>query len=155
TLSIDLAKASGVHETVSMAGAAKLQPWRVGDDVLAAEAAGLTFDTTDKGGIASGQLTLNLNGGLAGGVWKTARATGEIKAAWTPNSFYADAPRGLVIQWDEGRYGATVFGAGALHYTPKGRLAELQGSAVVGQGSVAKINLPVKGSGFAAKAEIG
>src|SRR5262249_1636469 len=63
TLSIDLAKATGVHETVSMAGAAKLQPWRVGDDVLAAEAAGLAFDTTDKGGVASGQLTLNLNGG--------------------------------------------------------------------------------------------
>ncbi|HEV7692128.1 MAG TPA: YdbH domain-containing protein [Hyphomonadaceae bacterium] len=155
TLQINLARATGVKETVAMAGAAKLQPWRVGDDVLSAEAAGLTFDTTDKGGVAGGQLTLNLNGGLGGGVWKAARATGEIKTAWGSDTFYADAPRGLVIQWDEGRYGTTVFGAGALHYTPRGRLAELKDKAVIGQGDIAKVSLPIKASGFSAKAAVG
>ena len=155
TLQIDFAKATGVKEVVSMAGAAKLQPWRVGDDTLSAEATGLTFDTTDKGGVAGGQLTLNLNGGLGGGVWKAARATGEIKTAWGSDTFYADAPRGLVIQWDEGRYGTTVFGAGAMHYTPRGRLAELKDKAVIGQGDIARLSLPIKASGFSANAAVG
>lgn len=154
-LSVDLARATGAGQIVSIAGAASLKSWRVGDDVLAAEATGLAFDTNDSGGSAEGQFTVRLDGGLAGGVWKAARATGHIRSAWTGETFYADAPNGLVIQWDEGRYGGTVLGAAALHYVPRGRLAELSDGAVVGQGALAKLELPVTGSGYTAKASLG
>jgi hypothetical protein len=147
-LDVELARASGGGRVVSLAGAAQLRAWRVGDDVLAAEATGLAFDTNEAGGSAAGQFTVRLDGGLAGGVWKAARATGQVKAVWTPDSFIADAERGLVIQWDEGRYGDTVFGAGALHYTPRGRLAELQGEVVAGQGVFAEVRMPVRGASF-------
>ena len=102
SLSVDLARATGAGKEMSMAGAAALKAWRVGNDVLSAEATGLEFATTAGGGAASGQFTVRLDGGLAGGAWKAARGTGAISSAWTPNTFYADAPRGLVIQWDEG-----------------------------------------------------
>ncbi|HEX5007210.1 MAG TPA: YdbH domain-containing protein, partial [Hyphomonadaceae bacterium] len=155
TLSIDLARASGAGKEVSLAGAAALKPWRVGNDVLTAEATGLEFATTAAGGAASGQFSVRLDGGLGGGVWKAARGTGAVSAAWTPNTFYADAPRGLVIQWDEGRYGDTVFSAGALHYTPRGRLAELNDGVVVGQGVLAEVKMPVKGAAFSGNLALG
>ncbi|HEY7797447.1 MAG TPA: YdbH domain-containing protein [Hyphomonadaceae bacterium] len=155
SLSIDLARAAGAGKEVSLAGAASLKPWRVGDDVLTAEATGLEFATTAAGGSASGQFTVRLDGALGGGVWKAARGTGAISSAWTPDTFYADAPRGLVIQWDEGRYGDTVFSAGALHYTPRGRLAELSNGAVVGQGALAEVKMPVKGAAFSGDLVLG
>jgi hypothetical protein len=154
-MSVDLARATGAQQVVSMAGAASLKSWRVGGDVLSAEATGLEFDTNDDGGGAAGQFTVRLDGLLAGGVWKAARATGQIKSAWTPNSFYADAPRGLVIQWDEGRYGDTRLGAGALHYTPTGRLAELSEGAISGKGVLAPIKLPIRGGGYTANTSLG
>jgi hypothetical protein len=154
-VSVDLAHATGAGQKMSMAGALALKSWRVGDDVLDAEATGLEFNTTDAGGSAAGQFTVRLDGGLAGGVWKGARATGEIKSAWTPNSFFADAPRGLVIQWDQGRYGETVLGASALHYLPQGRLAELSDGAVVGLGALARVEMPVKGGGYSADVSLG
>ena len=135
-MSVDLARATGGGKDVSIAGAAELRAWRVGDDVLAAEATGLEFDTNAAGGSAAGQFTVRLDGGLAGGVWKAARATGAIRSAWTPRHFYADAPRGLVIQWDEGRYGETVFGAGALHYTPQRTAGRSAGRGRRGSGRV-------------------
>ena len=155
SLSVDLARATGDGKEMSMAGAAALDAWRVGNDVLTAEATGLEFATTAAGGAASGQFTVRLDGALAGGVWKAARGTGAISSAWTPDTFYADAARGLVIQWEEGRYGETVFGAGALHYTPRGRLAELQNAVVVGQGRLAEVKMPVKGSAFSGDLALG
>lgn len=154
-MTVDLARATGAKQTVSMAGAVRLKSWRVADDALSAEATGLEFDTSEKGGSAAGQFSVRLDGGLAGGVWKAARATGQIKSAWAADSFYADAPRGLVIQWDEGRYGDTRFGASALHFTPTGRLAELADGAVVGKGTLARVSMPVRGGGYTANASIG
>ena len=154
-LTVELAKATGAGQAVSMAGAAAVKTWRVGKDTLAVDATGLAFDTTKAGGAAAGQVTVKLDGALAGGVWKGVRATGEVKSAWTGDTFYADAPKGLVIDWSEGRYGDMVLGAGALHYAPAGRLAELNGGVVVGQGALAKINLPVRGGGYEAKAALG
>jgi hypothetical protein len=154
-LEVDLARASGGGKVVSLAGAARLRPWRVGDDVLAGEATGLSFDTNPAGGSAGGQFTIRLDGGLAGGVWKAVRATGEAKSVWTPATFIADAERGLVIQWDEGRYGDTVFGAGALHYTPRGRLAELRGDVIAGQGTFADVRMPVRGAAFSGDLALG
>ncbi len=154
-LTLELARATGAGQVVALAGAIALKPWRVGNDVLAVEAIGLQLDTTDAGGGAEGQLTVRLDGGLAGGAWKGVRATGAVKAAWTGETFYADAPGGLAIQWDEARYGEMVLGASALHYTPTGRLAELTEGAVVGKGALAKITLPVRGNGYEAKAALG
>ena len=37
----------------------------------------------------------------------------------------------MVIQWNEARYGDTVFGAAALRYAPQGRLAERVDEGVV------------------------
>lgn len=153
--SVDLARATGAGKEMSMAGAAALKAWRVGNDVLTVESTGLEFATTAAGGAASGQFTVRLDGALGGGVWKGARGTGAIRSAWTPDSFYADAPRGLVIEWDEGRYGETVFGAGALHYTPRGRLAELQNAVVVGQGAFAQVRMPVRGAAFSGAFALG
>lgn len=154
-MSVDLARATGAGQKMSMAGAAALKSWRVGDDVLDAEATGLAFDTTDAGGSAAGQFTVRLDGGLAGGVWKAARATGEIRSAWAGNTFYADAPRGLVIQWNEGRYGDMKLGASALHYMPQGHLADLIDGAVVGEGALAKVEMPVRGQGYSADVSLG
>lgn len=154
-ISLDLAHAAGAGPNVSIAGAAKLSAWRHGQDVLAAEASGLQFDTTDAGGSAGGQFTVRLDGAMAGGVWKAVRSTGEIKSAWTHDSFYADAPKGLVVQWDEARYGDNVFGAGALHYAPKGRLAERQGDAVAGQGTFAEVRMPLKGRAYSGDVVLG
>ncbi len=154
-VTIDLVRATGHGEDVSLAGAAKLASWRVGDDVLAAEATGLEFDTRSDGGGAAGQFTVRLDGGLGGGVWKDAEATGQVRAAWSKGAFYAEAPRGLVIQWKEGKYGGLTIGASALHYVPRGRLAEQSGKAIVGQGSLAKLVVPVTSEGYSAKASLG
>ncbi|MDP3738759.1 MAG: YdbH domain-containing protein [Hyphomonadaceae bacterium] len=154
-LGVDLARATGDGKVVSVAGAARLNAWRVGGDTLRMEASGLQFDTNADGGSAAGQFTVRLDGGLAGGVWKAARGTGAAKAAWTGETFYADAPNGLVIQWDEGKYGDMMLGAGALHYTPRGRLAERQGEAVVGQGVLAPVKAPVRGDGYSADVALG
>ena len=155
SIAVDLARATGEGKALSMAGAAKLSPWRVGNDTLRLEASGLEFNTDADGGSAAGQFTVRLDGGLAGGVWKAARGTGEAKAGWTATTFYADAPKGLVIQWDEGKYGDTVLGAGALHYTPRGRLAEQQDKALVGQGVMAPVKAPVTGGGYSADVALG
>jgi hypothetical protein len=155
SLSIDLARAAGAGKEMSMAGAAAVEAWRVGNDVLSVEATGLDFATTAAGGAAAGQFTVRLDGALAGGVWKAARGAGEIRSAWTSDTFYADAPRGLVIQWDEGRYGETVFGVGALHYTPRGRLAELNNGVVVGEGRLAQVRMPVRGAVFSGQLALG
>ncbi|HVY90870.1 MAG TPA: YdbH domain-containing protein [Hyphomonadaceae bacterium] len=154
-VSLDIGRATGVGADVSLAGAMKLRAWQVNDDVLAAEASGLQFDTKGGAGSAAGQFTVSLDGGMAGGVWKGARATGKVDASWTQSTFLANAPRGLVIQWDKATYGDTVFGAGALHFTPLGKLAERQGDAIVGQGVMSSVEMPITAKAFTATARLG
>jgi translocation and assembly module TamB len=153
--SLDISKASGGGTKLAFVGAASLKPWQVGSDAIAAEFTGLDFGLDDMAGKASGQLTVNLNGAFGGGVWKGARGTGAVDAVWDRQTFAADAPRGVVIQWSEARYGETVFGAAALRYSPQGRLAERVGEGVVGRGSLDAVNIPVKGGAWNAKAALG
>lgn len=153
--SLQVTKASGGGKKMAIAGAAALKPWKVGSDTLAAEFTGLDFAVDDLSGKASGQLTVNLDGSFGGGVWKGARGTGAVDAIWDRTTFAADAPRGVVIQWNEARYGETVFGAAALRYTPQGRLAERVDDGVVGRGNLAAVTIPVKGGAWNAKAALG
>lgn len=152
---LDIAKASGGGKKIAIAGAAALRPWKVGSDTIAAEFNGLDFAMDDTSGKATGQLTVNLDGAFGGGVWKGARGTGAVDAVWDRATFAADAPRGMVIQWREARYGDTVFGAAALHYAPQGRLAERVGDGVVGRGSLDAVTIPVNGGAWNAKAALG
>lgn len=154
-ITLDLASAAGDGDNLSMAGAARLLAWKVGDDTLALEASGLEFDNAKAGGRAAGEVTGRLDGGLAGGVWKAARASGKVDAVWTPTAFTANAPRGLVISWDQGKYGGTIIGKAALHYAPRGPLAMRDGDAVVGGGTVAAFALPVSGDSFTGRAALG
>ncbi|MDP3494815.1 MAG: hypothetical protein Q8R82_17020, partial [Hyphomonadaceae bacterium] len=153
--SLQIAKAAGGGKKLSIAGAAALKPWKVGSDTLAAEFNGLNFNVDDLSGKASGQLTVSLDGAFGGGVWKGARGTGAVDAVWDRTTFAADAPRGMVIQWNEARYGETVFGAAALRYSPQGRLAERVNDGVVGRGSLDAVTIPVKGGAWGAKAVLG
>ena len=116
---------------------------------------GLNFSADDSSGKASGQLTIHLDGAFGGGVWKGARGTGAVDAVWDRQNFAADAPCGMVIQWNEARYGDTVFGAAALRYAPQGRLAERVDDGVVGRGSLDAVTIPVKGGAWNAKAALG
>lgn len=153
---LDVARATGGEGKVSIAGAATLRPWKVGSDSVSAEFTGGEFDLDGRVGKATGQLTVKLDGSLGGGVWKGARGAGRVDAVWDDKTFAADAPQGVVIQWNEARYGETRFGAAALRYTPLGRLAELQGEGLVGRGVLADVAIPVDGGGaWTAKAVLG
>lgn len=155
SLTLDVAKAEGSGEKVSLAGAVTLKPWKVGSDSLGANFTGLEFDLDGVAGKAAGELAVNLEGALGGGVWKGARGAGKISAVWDKETFAADAPQGAVIQWKEARYGDTVFGAGALRYTPIGRLAELSGDGLIGRGTLQSVAVPVNGGGWSAKVVLG
>ncbi len=155
TFSLDIAKASGGGRKLAIAGLAALKPWKVGSDTIAAEFNGLDFGMDETSGKATGQLIVNLDGAFGGGVWKGARGTGAVSAVWDRTTFSADAPRGMIIQWKEARYGETVFGAAALHYAPQGRLAERIDDGVVGRGSLEAVTIPVNGGAWNAKAALG
>lgn len=154
-ISLDIAQASGGGGKVVVAGAAALKPWRVGSDTISADFTALNFGLEGEAGKASGQLAVKLNGGFAGGVWKGVRGTGAVDAVWDRSMFAADAPRGVVIQWDEARYGETVFGAAALKYSPVGRLAEQAEDGLVGRGSLAAVKIPVDGGAWNANTALG
>ncbi|MFT3724127.1 MAG: YdbH domain-containing protein [Hyphomonadaceae bacterium] len=153
--SLDVARATGGEGRVSIAATASLKPWKVASDSLSADFSGGEFDLDGNAGKATGQLAVNLDGSLGGGIWKGARGAGRVDAVWDDKSFAADAPQGAVIQWREARYGDTVFGAAALRYTPLGRLAENQGEGLVGRGTLASVSVPVNGGGWTAKTVLG
>lgn len=152
---VDVARATGGEGKVSIAATASLKPWKVGGDSVSADFTGGEFDLDGNVGKATGQLTVNLDGSLGGGVWKGAKGTGRVDAVWDEKTFAADAPQGAVIEWREARYGDTVFGAAALRYTPLGRLAEFQGEGLVGRGTLASVSVPVNGGGWTAKTLLG
>jgi len=155
TASLNVASAAGGGKKVAIEGALSLKPWKVGSDLLAAEFAGLTFHADDSSGKASGQVVVNLDGSLGGGVWKGAKATGEVDAVWDRQTFAADAPRGVIIQWTGAAYGDTKFGAAALRYTPQGRLAERVDDGIIGRGGLQAVSIPVNGGAWSAKAGLG
>lgn len=155
TAVLNVASAAGGGKKVAIEGGLSLKPWKVGSDVLAAEFAGLTFHADDNSGKAHGQLTVNLDGSLGGGVWKGAKATGEVDAVWDRQTFAADAPNGMVIQWAQAAYGDTQFGGAALRYTPQGRLAERVDDGIIGRGGLQAINVPVNGGAWNAKVALG
>lgn len=155
TATLNVTNATGGGRKVAFEGALSLKPWKVGVDTLAAEFAGLSFNAEESAGKARGQLTVNLNGTLGGGVWKGARATGEVDAIWDHQTFAAHAPRGLVIQWTEAAYGDTKFGGAALRYTPQGRLAERVDDGIVGRGGLQAVSIPVNSGAWSAKAGLG
>ncbi len=154
-VTVTVAKSTGGVDNLAMTGMAVLAPWKVGNDVISAEFTGLDLAIKDASGAAAGKLGVRLDGGLAGGAWTKARATGEVSAKWDRETFIAEAPQGAVIQWDRASYGGAQFGAAALRYTPIGRLAERSGNDIIGQGRLAAIDIPVTGEDFSARVRLG
>ena len=154
-ITINLAKAEGTLERIALSGAATLRSWQVGADSMSAEFVGLDLSSDAKAGAAAGQLSIRLDGALAGGVWKGVRASGSVVSRWDFGDFTADAPNGAVIEWQSAAYGDTKFGAAALRYTPIGRLVERSGDDLVGRGKLAAVRMPVTGAGYAADIALG
>jgi hypothetical protein len=154
-VTVTVAKSAGGLDNLSMSGTAILAPWKVGNDVISANFAGLDVAIKDVSGAAAGKLSLRVDGGLAGGSWTNASATGEVNAKWDRATFVADAPQGAVIKWDKASYGGAQFGAAALRYAPAGHLAQHKGEDLVGQGRLAAIDVPVTGDGFSARLHLG
>lgn len=154
-VTINLAKAEGTAKRIALSGAATLRPWRVGAGTMSAEFAGLDLSSDAKAGAAAGQLSIRLDGALAGGVWKGASATAAVVSRWDDSGFTTDAPSGVVIEWQSADYGDTTFGAAALRYTPIGRLAQRAGDSLVGQGKLAAVRMPVTGDGYSADVVLG
>lgn len=154
-ITINLAKAEGTLDRIALSGAATLRSWQVGADTMSAEFTGLDLSSDAKAGAAAGRLSIRLDGALAGGSWKGARATAEVVSRWDAGDFTADAPKGAVIEWQSASYGDTTFGAAALRYTPIGRLAQRTGNDLVGQGKLAAVKMPVTGEGYVADIVLG
>lgn len=155
TLVFDVDHASGKDDRMKAAGAAYLRAWKVGSDVVAADLTGLTLAAEGPKGAAAGSVKLQVDGGLAGGVWKGAQAQARVNASWDASTFIADAPDGALLQWKEARLGGSIFGAGALRYSAIGHIAERSGNGLEGRGRLAAVNVPVKGDGYAAVVELG
>ena len=154
-VTITVAKAEGTLDRIALSGAATLRSWKVGADTMSAEFAGLDLSSDAKTGAAAGQLSIRLDGALAGGVWKGVRATAEVASRWDAASFVADAPKGAVIEWQSASYGDTKFGSAALRYSPIGRLAQRSGDGLVGQGKLAAVRMPVTGDDYTASVVLG
>ena len=155
TLVLDIDHASGTGEKMSAAGNAYVRTWKVGADVFSADFKGLNLSADGATGAAAGSLLVQIDGGMAGGVWKAARAEAEVNASWDANTFVADAASGALLQWKEARFGGSVFGASTLRYAPVGHLAERSGEGFVGKGQLAAVTVPVKGDGYAAAVQLG
>jgi len=154
-ITINLAQAEGSIDSIALSGSATLRSWNVGADTMSAEFTGLDLSSDAKAGAAAGRLSIRLDGALAGGAWKGARATAEVVSRWDGDSFTADAPSGAVIEWQSAAYGDTTFGAAALRYTPVGRLAQSAGDNLIGQGKLAAVRMPVTGGGYDADIALG
>ncbi|MEP7209204.1 MAG: YdbH domain-containing protein [Alphaproteobacteria bacterium] len=154
-VSLDLAHAEGSGAKLAAAGEGELRAWRVGEDVLSGRVTGLSFEADKGQGKAAGEVVLAATGSLAGGIWTKAQANGALSASWSPTTFVADAPKGLVLSWDRAAYGETLIGAGALRYTPKGHFAERRGEVIAGEGALGALDIPVSGIGYAAHAVLG
>jgi hypothetical protein len=155
TLVLDINDASGAGAKMSLAGNAFIRTWKVGADTFSADFKDLSLVSEGPEGSAVASLLVQIDGGLAGGQWKAARAEAQVSAKWDGSTFVADAPRGALLQWKEARFGASVFGASALRYTPVGHVAERSGEGFVGKGQLAAVTVPLKGDGYAAAVQLG
>ncbi len=155
SLTMTLNEAVKVGPVLRAAGAVDMPSWRVGEEALSLKLSDLAYSSDTGKGAASGDISIGISGDVAGGVWKNARATGVVSAAWNDGGFVADAPRGLTLSWNEGRYGGTVLGAGALRYAPAGNLAKTVGDGMGGAGALRPAGFPVTGESFSARANIG
>ncbi len=155
TLVLDINDASGAGAKMSLAGNAFIRTWKVGADTFSADFKDLSLVSEGPEGLAVASLLVQIDGGLAGGQWKAARAEAQVSAKWDESTFIADAPRGALLQWKEARFGASVFGASALRYTPVGHVAERSGEGFVGKGQLAPVTVPLKGDGYAAAVQLG
>lgn len=155
TLVLDIDTASGAGEKMSASGNAYVRTWKVGANVLSADFRNLTLAAEGPTGSAAGSVLVQVDGDMAGGDWRAARAEADVSAKWDAATFIADAPRGALLQWNEARFGGSVFGAGALRYTAIGHVAEHAGDAFVGKGQLAPVTVPLKGDGFAAAVQLG
>ena len=152
---LEIDKASGAGAKMSVAGSAFLRTWKVGADVFSADFNNLSLSADGPAGAAQGSLLVQIDGGMAGGQWKAARAEAKVNAKWDAATFVADAPGGALLQWKEARFGGSVFGASALRYTPIGHVAERSGDGFVGKGQLAPVTVPLKGDGYAAAVQLG
>lgn len=153
--SLDLAHAEGAGAKLAATGDGDLRSWRVGEDVLSGHVRGLTVSVDGSAGRAAGEAQLTATGSLAGGVWTGARASGAVSAVWGPDAFVAEAPKGLALSWDKAAYGGVTVGAGALRYTPRGKLAERRGGGIGGEGQIAAVDLSVNGADFDSRVTLG
>lgn len=154
-LVLQVAEASGKGNRMAFAGTASLRAWKVGTDVVSADLSALDLVADGDTGSAAGTLRLQVDGGMAGGVWKGARADTQVSAKWDSNAFVVDAPNGALLQWKEASFGDSVFGASALRYSPTGHLAERSGDGLMGKGQLAPVTVPVKGDGYDAAVQLG
>lgn len=155
TLVLDIDHASGAGTQIAAGGDAYVRTWKVGADVFSADFKDLNLSIDGPTGAAAGSLLVQLDGGMAGGLWKAARAEAQVNAKWDGNTFVADAPRGALLQWNEARFGGSVFGASALRYTAIGHIAERSGDGFIGKGQLAPVHVPMKGEGYAAAVQLG
>ena len=155
TLVLDIDQASGAGTKMSAAGNAYVRTWKVGTDVFSADFKDFDFATDGPAGAAAASLLVQIDGGMAGGIWKAARAEAQVSAKWDAQAFVADAPHGALLQWNEARFGGSVFGASALRYTPVGHVAERSGEGFIGKGQLAPVTVPLKGDAYAASVQLG
>ncbi len=155
SLVLDIDHASGAGTKISATGAAHLRTWKVGTDVFSADLIDLNLAAEGPAGAASGAVLVQIDGGMAGGMWKAARAEAQASARWDEANFMVDAPRGALLQWNEARFGGSIFGASALRYTPMGHVVERSGDGFVGKGQLAPLTVPLKGEGYSAAVQLG
>ncbi len=155
SIRLNVQRAEGVGKKVTLEGTLSMPPWKVLDDSAAVELSGLKLNIDGAVGSASGAMVVQLDGGIAGGVWRDVKANSQISASWTAEGFAAQAPQGATIAWSGATYGDTRLGAAAVRYLPKGELAVRAGKGFAGSGQVGAFILPVFSEGFAGAARFG
>lgn len=155
TLRLDVKQAEGKGKRVTLEGSLSMPPWKVAAEAAAIELSGLKFNTEGPAGSASGSMAVQLDGRIAGGVWKGVKANSQVSATWIGERFSASAPGGAKVSWTEAVYGDTRFGAASLSYIPDGALAASTGNGIGGRGQVGAFSLPISGGGFDGTARLG
>lgn len=155
TLQLNVKHAEGKGKRVALEGSLSMPPWKVGTDTAAIELSGLKFISEGPAGAASGAMALQLDGRVAGGVWKGVKANSQVSASWIGEGFSARAPGGAKVSWSEAVYGDTRFGAASVSYVPTGELFVMRGKGLAGRGQIGAFTLPISGGGFSGTAKLG
>ncbi len=150
-----LSKAAGDETRIEMAGGVDLRRWPLNGDVLSAQVTNLAFTRQGESGKAAGAVDISYTGGMAGGQWREARASGRVAGDWSGETFKAEAPDGLTLAWSGASYGDTSFGKGVATYVSEGPLATSAGGGLAGRGAIGAIRLDAKGRDFTAEMALG